>query len=523
MKKLAMVLLAATIAVLSVQLLPGADAGDGYFVVDGLSYYIEGENVALYYVDVASIPSSDVVIPESVSDGLMTYQVTGISEQVFVEEGVTSVSIPWSVYEIGLGTFDSNTIREIKVDPENYWFCSEDGVLYDRDMTVILRYPVAKTDDVYVAPYTVANIYDEAFAFNEHLKEVILPDTVMTIGVSAFNSCYSLEKINFNGETNCLPEAMVVLDTQAFAHCRSLKNLVMNDNLRVVNSYAFDGSGLEYVYISYKVSAIAEGAFSMCPLKTIESDNFTYMVKDNILLERRNNTVTLFTYPAGSEAEYYKIPDGISYIAPYAFSGCLHLKTVETNSNLISIPPMSFTDCKSLERVILSDEVMIIEGLAFLDCENLKHVEFGGHVSVLEVFSFSNTGIEDLVLPESVTSVKSCAFMDCKNLRTVEVPDTDVVLEQYFLYGCFSLESVTINGPDVVLEDYVFGVGLEESPVTFKLTVDKDLRLPEVLGNEYTEIEVEIIGERPYPYENFIGVAACLIVLGLIIYAVRDV
>ena len=524
MKKLAVALLLASIAIFSICSVSGADADEDEqaIIIDGIHYdTIDGRAIVSGTDEVS--PPEHIVIPEFISYEGQSYPVEAINPSAFAVDGIVSISIPKTVNDIGMYSIRSMTLQEITVDPANEYYSSSEGVLYDVFKYILLKYPAAKTDESFYAPRGLIDIDMEAFLENKYVKEIDLPDTVKTINASAFDGCSALEKLNYDGTYNKLPKDVLIVETRAFAGCTSLKELVLNQSLKVINAYAFLSSGLEYVYLPFSISSIEEGAFSGCPLKTIDSDNNTYLSIDNVLYEIRSNTKTLLAYPAGTEAETFIFPSDVNYIGSNAFNGCQHLKTVELNNGLNTITSWAFNRCKSLETVKMSSSIIIVEGLAFYECENLKNIEFGTRTSVLEPFCFSDTGVVDLVIPDTITNVGLGAFSECKNLRTVEFSDSSVFVDQDVFVECFNLESIYIPGSDVTLVPGSFGVGNDSQSAIVTLTVNKDLQLPNVLGNDYTTLEIVIIGERPYPYENLIGVAVCIAILVGIIYAVREV
>ena len=69
------------------------------------------------------------------------------------------------------------------------------GVVFNRDMSELLRYPASKEDAVYVIPKGVKKIKQSAFFGNEHLTEVIIPDGVSDIEHRAFENCRNLQSI----------------------------------------------------------------------------------------------------------------------------------------------------------------------------------------------------------------------------------------------------------------------------------------------------------------------------------------
>ena len=97
--------------------------------------------------------------------------------------------IPASVQEISEEMFRFKGETIYTVSSESNSFSSNDGVLYDKDKTILLRYSTGKIDPVFSVPEGVTQIGKYAFSDCKNLKSVELPDGVVAICDSAFYSC----------------------------------------------------------------------------------------------------------------------------------------------------------------------------------------------------------------------------------------------------------------------------------------------------------------------------------------------
>ena len=94
--------------------------------------------------------------------------------------------------------------------------------------------------------------YAESFA-----KEIVIPNSVTSIGSYAFYSSDSLENIN-------IPESVTTIDAYAFADCDKLKNITIPEGITTINSYTFKSCGLESITIPQNVTSIGSSAFKLC-------------------------------------------------------------------------------------------------------------------------------------------------------------------------------------------------------------------------------------------------------------------
>ena len=170
---------------------------------------------------------------------------------------LASIDLPASLSSLGAGVFSGCTgLTSINVDSGNSFYCSQDGILFTKDMTELICYPAAKEGGHYAVPSGVVIICDEAFGSSYNLTSVDLPEGLISIGAGAFSGC-SLISID-------LPESLVSIGASAF-YGKNWTSLVLPENLRSVGYGAFSWSEtLVSVAILSDTLEIDGGAFSGC-------------------------------------------------------------------------------------------------------------------------------------------------------------------------------------------------------------------------------------------------------------------
>ncbi len=196
------------------------------------------------YLQSLSLPQSVKSIGNNAFDsctGLETIDLGGaetIGLSVFY--GCTSlrkVTISGSCTEITLNGdgdlpfIDTPALEEIIVTDGNGSYSSENGVLYNKDKTILLAYPPAKADKKFKAPSGVKEIAQSAFYNCKHLEEVDISG-VTTINTYAFEGCTSLKKVKLSKE-------LTSIGVDAFFDCTSLKQLRFYDKVDTIGDYAF--------------------------------------------------------------------------------------------------------------------------------------------------------------------------------------------------------------------------------------------------------------------------------------------
>lgn len=234
-------------------------------------------------------------------------------------------------------------VAEIEVADENPFFSSEDGVLFNKDKTTLLRYPPKKPDFSYAVPESVAEINAYAFSDCHNLKELSLPEGLEKVGdpetISGicFAGLNSLEKITadpanqtytvrdgvlFDKEAKTLlfcppklgiaeyvlPQSAEAIAAYAFAGCEYIETVILGDHLSAMGEWSFSQcSALKSVSVPGSLKAIPEGAFWGC-----------------------------------AALESVEIRDGIKHIGAHAFYGCEKLMSVSVPDSVTGIGYAAF-------------------------------------------------------------------------------------------------------------------------------------------------------------------------------------
>ena len=131
-----------------------------------------------------------------------------------------SITIPDGILSIDSSAFNYCTsLTSITVDENNTAYCDVDGVLFNRDKTMLIRYPAGKTETEYAVPDSVTSLANTAFWNCSSLTGIKLPDGITSIG-SAFAGCKSLTSMT-------LPDGVEHIEKLTFSLCRSLTSITI--------------------------------------------------------------------------------------------------------------------------------------------------------------------------------------------------------------------------------------------------------------------------------------------------------
>lgn len=163
------------------------------------------------------------------------------------------------------------SLEKIEVDPEHKSCSTIDGVLFNKDKSILVSYPTGREDKFYALPNTVRNFAMQAFygaqnleevdfgkyitcldnwAFGDSgLKQVIIPDQVTRLDDIVFGGCPNLEKVVIGKNVSCI-------GVEALAWCPKLSYIELNsevDTITIKNS-AFangkPGEGISGIVVS---------------------------------------------------------------------------------------------------------------------------------------------------------------------------------------------------------------------------------------------------------------------------------
>ena len=338
----------------------------------------------------------------------MSNSVMWIGEEAFNGcNRLTSITIPNSVTSIGEKAFyRCLALTAIYVAEANKYYSSLDGVLFNKDKTELICYPPSKVDDSYNIPNSVKSIGNSAFEDCKKLTNIKIPDSVTCIGNRAFGYCTNLSRIT-------IPDSVTYISGYTFYSCKSLKSITIPDSVTSIGKGAFAYcASLTRVEIPNSVASIGEEAFEWC------------------------ESLTSIT-----------IPDGVTSIGWSAFWCCLRLKSITIPNSVTSISEDAFHSCTSLKSITIPSSVTRIGNSAFCHCSSLTSITIPSSVTSIGEEAFSGCkSLASITIPDGVKSIGGYAFYGCSSLTSIALSDSMTSIEKYTFYGCSSLKSITIPG-----------------------------------------------------------------------------
>ena len=418
-------------------------------------------------------------------DGWLVYSDNTKSNLLACSSAATGeIIIPNSVASMGLAVFRRCTgLSAIHVDAANPNYCDIDGVLFDKNKTTLIQYPIGKLATEYTIPNSVTLIGESAFVGCTHLTSVTIPNSVTSIGYGAFAGCTSLANIT-------IPNFVASIGEGAFSGCTGLTSVTIPNSVTLIGEDAFNGcSSLTSVTIPNSVTSIGQRAFRGVPNiiyygsatgSPWEARFLNEFVDGWLIYSDETKTNLLACSPAATGE--ITIPNSVTTIGYGAFSRCTSLTNITVPNSVTSIGERAFANCTSLTNIIIPNSVTSIGESAFSSCTGLTSVTIPNSVTSISAYTFSScTGLTSVTIPNFVTSIGRDAFFYCSGLTSVTIPNSVTSIGRDAFSYCSGLTSVTIPN-SVTSIDYEAFAGCTSLPVIDNIRY-ADRYMVEVVNN----------------------------------------
>lgn len=381
-------------------------------------------------------------------------RLTEIGDNAFNGARISSIVLPLGVTTIGATPFNScssltditlsqyttaeqlsaiisgSAIKNITIPEENENLSSENGIVYNAEMTTLVFISPEYEGDVEI-PNTVTSIGADAFREHAGIRAVTF-EAGGTGDLSIGNYAFAYSSIT----SIQLPARLSSLGTNVFRMCESLGQVTFEDgyDYATIPTYTFYNTAITSIALPAAVTSIGTYAFASC--EQLVSVTFGNNGTDSRLTEIAANAFEGCTALGPEEAGGIVLPASFATLGNFAFRNCSALFSVTLLGNaLTSIGSSTFMGCTSLTSIDLSQQAGLttVNATAFANCGSL----------------------ESIVLPASVTSIGTKAFQNCTSLESAVI-NSSANLPNYLFDGCTALLRVTLNNEIQQIGTYAF-------------------------------------------------------------------
>ena len=233
---------------------------------------------------------------------------------------LTELTLPVGVTSLYPASSLPRTLTSITAAKDNPMFTSVDGVLFSKDMSILLKYPASRETSEYAVPNDVKLIGGYAFYYATSLSKVEIPDSIEEIGFFAFGHCSSLG-------TADIPRGVKSIGKGGFLGCTCLERAVVPSGITVISDNMFaDCTSLVDAKIPEGVTELGVGAFRGCVnLETVTLPE-SLEIAEAYLFEGCTSMKSV-TYPEGIRLISWKQFDGQHDMEPAGIEKVVILST----------------------------------------------------------------------------------------------------------------------------------------------------------------------------------------------------
>ena len=239
---------------------------------------------------------------------------------------------------------------------------------------------------------------------NSNIKNVVIEDGITSIGSFAFYGC-SLTNIR-------IPGSVTSIGKYALDDCMSLTSVTIPGSVSSIGEYAFsDCRNLTDATILDGVTSIENRAFWGCSRLT------------SVTIPNSVTNIGESAFWHCSELTSVTIPDGVTSIEDHVFTSCYSLTSITIPNSVTSIGNFAFRSCTELTSITIPDGVISIGNFAFSGCNELTSI----------------------TIPDSVTSIGDSAFEECRILTSISIPDSVTSIGSSVFNDCFFLKTISLS------------------------------------------------------------------------------
>lgn len=418
-----------------------------------------------------------------------------ISKRAFYNtEKITEVVLPESLVDLGMETFSCSGLQKINI-PRGVSIISDGGGMQDWDD----REPTYSVGGMFYSckylrevslPDTLVSIGDGAFYGCESLNSIILPKGLLHIGrysfaytglreidiyctslsTGSFACCENLSRVTFDKDASAIittgyyEEELQMYHSTVFDNCNSLVDVQLPlriSRFRDLFNESFMVKGVWINSLFYYNNILADVDMENLPSE-IRIEDGTLAIAHDLKLGKNGEKViipssVLYADITSVIEEEQKIDDGIDNGVQIEF-----IRNPFYNGHILFSYPLNNNE------ILIKEGTQVIAANATSDedpyfccrcvdpekAAKVKNIIIPSSVKIICDGAFSGLGITNLILPDGIEYIGDYAFSICEDLESIQFPKSLKYISPLAFKGCNNLKSIKVPSqcPNSILE-----------------------------------------------------------------------
>ena len=407
------------------------------FYQNGCCYTLHNDS------NTASIKAEDktleqIIIPTTIKFGeYNSYLITKIDDEAFYGcSSLTSIEIPNSVTSIGRSAFDGINLTSINIPINIYEI--KDLAFFGTFDTVVWNAKNYKNYTLETAPFRrssittfifgdeVENIPNCLCAYLTSLKTVKFGKNIESIGRMLFWDS-NLDTIIWDipEYTTTMPELFYYtnsINPSEVSINEKIDTFILGNNVKTINKtlirelQTLSIADSQEIFIPNSVLNIEPCDWLSKFSLSVNENNPNYTIIDEVLYNK-DMTHLISCHRTKTDIE---IPNSVTSIGDYAFSGCLSLTSITIPNSVTSIGNYAFRSCSSLTSITIPNSVTTIGYATFSSCSSLTSITIPNSVTSIGSYAFSYCSkLTSVIIGKNVKHIGVSAFEDCTSLTSI--------------------------------------------------------------------------------------------------------
>ena len=318
----------------------------------------------------------------------------------------------------------------------------------------------------------------EGYAFSDYtnLQQIIIPDSILSIGEYALSGCTNLRKV-------VMPEGVKTIENYAFKESAGMTEITIPSTVTSIGIDSFSScTYLNSVYYTGTISDWCNISFGSLNANPMARANYFYMLDNNqnwyevteLVIPNDVTEIKDYQFQGFDRVSNVILPNNVTSIGAFAFYNCINIISIDMSNTVHTIGQNAFNRCIKLEEVNIPTNVTKIEDYAFSSCDSLKEINLHENIEEIGIHAFSYCySVTELVIPGNVKKIGNSAFLYCSSLKEIIIEEGVEEIDGMAFQQCEGLDTIFIPSTVTVIKSLAFSNCTELNDVYYGGTIEQ--------------------------------------------------